>query len=173
MMKIMNNSQMSIKKDNLIPIESNELFPKSQEFIAAINTSEMKNYMANQVHEQITKNLIQPSLNPPLKNLNEKVENLLEEQIKQYESANNELQKQLTEAQLQLKQLNDKESSQNLYIKELKADLKEESLKRELAENKLSTKDWKTAVIAFIFAVVVLAIEHWKDIYDFILSLIE
>jgi len=31
----------------------------------------------------------------------------------------------------ELKQLNDKNSSQNLYIKELHADLKEESLKKE------------------------------------------
>ena len=97
---------------------------------------------------------------------------LLEEQIRQYKDANNELKKQLEETRFQLKQLNDKESSQNLYIKELKADLREESLKRELAEGELNAKDWKLAFVALGSALLVLAVEHWQSIYKFILSLI-
>jgi len=88
------------------------------------------------------------------------------------EKSNAELQAKLDKSNFELKQLNDKNSSQNLYIKELQADLKEESLKREVAENKLSSKDWKTAFISLSTGIFVLAVEHWKDIYDFILSLI-
>ena len=79
---------------------------------------------------------------------------------------------QLDYSNTQLKQANDKISSQNLYIKELKSDLKEETEKRVIAEDKLGSKDWKTALISFGFALLVLIIEHWKDILTFILSLI-
>jgi len=71
-----------------------------------------------------------------------------------------------------LQQLNDKDSIQVGELKQLRANLKEESLKRELAESKLSAKDWKTAFIALGTAILVLTVEHWKDIYDFILFLI-
>ena len=60
----------------------------------------------------------------------------------------------MDDAYIQLRQLNDKASSQNLYIKELKTDLKEESLKRELAENKVSAKDWKVALIAGVIGLI-------------------
>lgn len=60
------------------------------------------------------------------------------------------LQESLDSAKFEIKQLNDKNASQNLYIKELKADLKEEALKRKLAESKVSAKDWKVALIAGI-----------------------
>lgn len=83
-----------------------------------------------------------------------------------------ELSEQLDYSNTQLKQANDKISSQNLYIKELKSDLKEETEKRVVAENKLGSKDWKTALISFGFALLVLIIEHWKDILTFILFLI-
>lgn len=130
------------------------------------------NYIAYKAQQQIMDNLVQPVSDVPSINPNEKMKFLLEEQLKQYKLMNSELHQKLEYAQLQLKQLNDKESSQNLYIKELKADLKEESLKRELAENKLSFKDRKLIMVSFLTAVVVLAIEHWKDIYVFILYLI-
>lgn len=145
---------------------------KDQQFGEIMQTSEMINYTANKMHKQMIENLTKPDLDIPFRNPNERMESLLEEQLKQYETANKDLCKQLEEAQLQLKQLNDKEVSQNLYIKELKADLQTESLKRELAENKLSSKDWKTIVISFFVAVTVLMIEHWKDVYNFILYLI-
>lgn len=81
------------------------------------------------------------------------------------------MQNQLNDSKIQLKQANDKISSQNLYIKELKADLKEEIENRALAENKLNSKDWKTAIIALMFSLIVLGIEHWKDIINLISSL--
>lgn len=77
----------------------------------------------------------------------------------------------MSDSKIQLKQANDKISSQNLYIKELKADLKEEIENRTLAENKLNSKDWKTAIIALMFSLIVLGIEHWKDIINLISSL--
>lgn len=58
------------------------------------------------------------------------------------------LQESLDLAKVEIKQLNDKNASQNLYIKELKADLQEQSLQRELAETKVSAKDWKIALIS-------------------------
>lgn len=159
--------------DNYTPMNLTPDFEeKVKQFTELMQAPEIMNYTANKAEEQIFGNLSEPLIDIPFRNPNEKMESLLEEQLKQYETANKDLHKQLEEAQLQLKQLNDKESSQNLYIKELKADLQMESLKRELAENKLSSKDWKTAFIALIAALFVLSVEHWKDIYNFILSLI-
>ena len=142
----------------LIPIE---LDPKIEQLSQIMNTPEMKNYAALKVQQQIKDNLAQPVLDIPIRNPNEKMESLLEEQLKQQESANVELKQQLEDAQLQLKQLNDKEASQNLYIKELKAELQTESMKRELAENKLSSKDWKVALIAGVIGLITGLICAW------------
>ena len=142
----------------LIPIE---LDPKIEQLSQIMNTPEMKDYAALKVQQQIKDNLAQPVLDIPIRNPNEKMESLLEEQLKQQESANVELKQQLEDAQLQLKQLNDKEASQNLYIKELKAELQTESMKRELAENKLSSKDWKVALIAGVIGLITGLICAW------------
>ena len=75
---------------------------------------------------------------------------------------------QLDKAYVQLKQLNDKESVQNQQIKELRADLEQESLKRELAETKLSSKDWKLALISGAIGLIVGIICAW---YGFSLTL--
>lgn len=135
--------------NNFTPITLTPDFEaKVQQFTELMQTPEMINYTAKKAEEQIFGNLSELLTDIPFRNPNEKMESLLEEQLKQYETANKDLHKQIEEAQLQLKQLNDKETSQNLYIKELKSDLQVESLKRELAENKLSSKDWKVALIA-------------------------
>lgn len=55
---------------------------------------------------------------------------------------------------VQLKQLNDKTSSQTQQIKYLKRDLKEEREKRTEVENKLSQKDWKNFLLNIIACVV-------------------
>ena len=122
--------------------------------------------------QPLRQNYIQPLQPPPVSKLDE-TNKLLSAQLYQSNKENEELHQQLDDMHLQLRQLNDKTSSQTLYIKQLQANLKEEERKHKEAENKLSIKDWKVALIAFISAVVVLTIEHWKDIYDFILSLIE
>lgn len=151
--------------NNYTPINFTPDFEaKVQQFTELMQTPEMINYTANKAEEQIFGNLSEPLTDIPFRNPNEKMESLLEEQLKQYESTNKDLHKQLEEAKLQLKQLNDKESSQNLYIKELKADLQMESLKRELAENKLSSKDWKVALIAGVIGLITGLICAWAGV---------
>lgn len=145
--------------NNLTPIS----IPIPDDFEKLLLSPEIRKHAAIQMQNQILSNMTSQenydfvNINP-----NEKVEGLLAEtneklnqQLLQYESANNELKQQLEYTKQQLKQLNDKESSQNLYIKELKADLREEALKRELAENKLSAKDWKIALISGIIGLIV------------------
>ena len=166
-------------------VDDNLILDKKPAILTDPNTQK---YMASIMQQQIMHNITPPP-KPDfiIKNPNEKTERLLEEannksekQIKLLEEklqsekeSNIELQNKLDGTYIQLRQLNDKESSQNLYIKELKADLKVASLQKEIAESKLSTKDWKTAFIALVSALFVLAIEHWKDIYNFIISLVE
>lgn len=134
----------------LIPVENN--FSDDQ-----INQmrEHMDIYGSIMIQEQIMKNIVPNIQDMPLHNPNEKLESLTEDEI------------------LQTKQLNDKISSQNFYIKQSQADLKEEFNNRAVAEKKLSSKDWKLVLLALISALTTLAIEHWKDIYNFILSLIE
>lgn len=144
--------------NNLTPITT--LIPDNFEKI--LIDPEIQKYAAIQMQNQIIDNMTSQERYDFVRiNPNEKVEGLLAEtneklnqQLLQYESANNELKQQLEYAKQQFKQLNDKESSQNLYIKELKADLREESIKRELAENKLSAKDWKLALISGVIGLI-------------------
>ena len=115
----------------------------------------IKNNGSSIIQEQIMKNIEPNNINDvSLRNPNEKLESLTEDEI------------------LQTKQLNDKIASQTLYIKQLKAEIKDESDKRAIAENKRSVKHWKLVFLALISAFTTLTIEHWKDIYNFILSLI-
>lgn len=131
----------------------------AENFAKMIMTPEMQNHMAIQAQENIKKSLkSQINLDIDIKNPNQKVENLLaetNEKLEQQILINQDLQKQVDEAQLQLKQPNDKESSQKLYIKELKADLKEETERRIKAENTLSPKDLKLMLISFISGIIV------------------
>lgn len=144
--------EMQVLPENLIPIPT----PIPDNFEKILLDPEIQKHAAIQMQNQIINNITSQERYDFVRiNPNEKVEGLLAEtneklnqQLLQYESANNELRQQLEYAKQQLKQLNDKESSQNLYIKELKADLKEETIKRELAENKLSAKDWKVALLS-------------------------
>lgn len=137
---------------------------QSQKLSKIINSAEYENYTADKMKEQIYKSLKQNNI--------PNFENPIVTELKTANSKIDELSEQLDYSNTQLKQANDKISSQNLYIKELKSDLKEETEKRVIAENKLGSKDWKTALISFGFALLVLIIEHWKDILTFILSLI-
>lgn len=143
------------------PLLSDEQMQKASE---TINSPEYQNYATSQIKEQAYKNLKQSNI-PDF-------ENPVVTELKTTNSKIDELSEQLDYSNIQLKQANDKISSQNLYIKELKSDLKEETEKRVVAENKLGSKDWKTALISFGFALLVLIIEHWKDILTFIQFLI-
>ncbi len=143
------------------PLLSDEQMQKASE---TINSPEYQNYVASQIKEQTYKNLKQNNI-PDF-------ENPVVTELKTTNSKIDELSEQLDYSNIQLKQANDKISSQNLYIKELKSDLREETEKRVVAENKLDSKDWKTALISYGFALLVLIIEHWKDILTFIQFLI-
>lgn len=110
---------------------------QEEQFIKAMNYSEYTNFTANKVQEQINKNLgLNKTIQQP-KNL------MIEKQIETnelIESTNKqllELQNQLNDSRIQLKQANDKIASQTLVIKQLKADLKEESNKA----NKVPSKN--------------------------------
>lgn len=157
-----------------------EIPNKYKQLAKQINTPEMQSYLANQTRKQFYDSLSNNTVKDiSYRNPNEGVEQLLEEgnskqdqQIEVLMRFNSELQTKLDDAYIQLKQLNDKDAIQTGQIKELRADLREESLRRELAETKLNIKDWKVALIALGGALIALGIEHWKDIYDFILSLI-
>lgn len=122
--------------------------------------------------QYIQQNYVQQLPSQPVSKL-EEINKLLSAQLYQSNQENEELHKRLDDMYTQLRQLNDKSSEQKLYIKQLEYNFKQEERKRKEAEDKISIKDWKIALIAFISAITVLAIEHWKDIYNFILSLIE
>ena len=92
--------------------------------------------------------------NIPLRNPLKNIEELQQQQLDEAKATNQILQEELNKAYDQLRQLNDKEASQNLYIKELKAGLKDEIQKREVAEKELSSKDWKIIFFSFLSAVV-------------------
>lgn len=142
-----------------------------QDMSKMFNSQEYQNYAAYQVQEQIRQNLgLDKNMQFP-KNQMVKEQERTNELISQANDQILKLQNQLNDSKIQLKQANDKISSQNLYIKELKADLKEEIKNRALVENKLNSKDWKTALIALMFSLIVLGIEHCKDIINFISSL--
>ena len=125
----------------LTPVE----YPDEQmkKFSEMMNSQQYQNYAANQMKEQLYKNL----------GFNEKPEQtknvMVEKQSetnKLLESTNEqilELQNQLKDSKVQLKQANDKIASQTLIIKQLKADLKDESEKA----GKISFKDIKLAII--------------------------
>lgn len=80
--------------------------------------------------------------------------NLLREQLQQSESMNKVYLQRIDELEKQARQLNDKEAYQTMYIKELKADLKEEMERRVNAESKLSSKDLKLSTVSLVIGVV-------------------
>ena len=92
--------------------------------------------------------------NIPFKNPLNSIEELQQQQLDEAKATNQILREELNKAYTQLKQLNDKEASQTLYIKELKADLKDEIQKREAAEKELSSKDWKIIFFSFLSAII-------------------
>lgn len=155
----MNNVKTDEPTLKTISLDGVELTPvnvfgnkeQEEQFIKAINSSEYTNFTANKVQEQINKNL---GLN---KNIQQPKNLMIEKQIETnelIESTNKqllELQNQLNDSRIQLKQANDKIASQTLVIKQLKADLKEENDKA----NKISSKDWKSWIIGGIIGALV------------------
>ena len=130
----MSNPKPILTKDGV------ELTPVEQEFsdeqVKQIGEY-MQTHCTSMIQEQIMRSITPDNIKDvPLLNPNEKLESLTEDEI------------------LQTKQLNDKISSQNLYIKQSQADLKEEFNKRAIAEDTLSVKDWKLAIISGIIGLI-------------------
>lgn len=156
-------------EDNFVKIPDN-IALKGLDVI--LTNPDTQNYMANMMQQQIIQNVVKPpKVDYEIRNSHEKTEQLLEQandkydkQIELLEKSNAELQTKLDKSNFELKQLNDKNSSQNLYIKKLQADLKEESLKRKLAESKLSSKDWKIALISGVIGLITGLICAWVGI---------
>lgn len=127
-------------------------YPDEQmkKFSEMMNSPQYQNYAANQMREQLYKNLGFDEKPEQPKNV------MLEKQFETNEllEVTNEqileLQNQLKDSKVQLKQANDKLASQTLVIKQLKADLKEQSEKA----GKISVKDLVLILIGAILGAV-------------------
>ena len=141
-----------------------------------LNVDNTRKFLENMSEKTLHPTFTEPSVyNIEVKSPHAKTEQLLEEANEKYDvqisllqeklqverDSNTELQIKLDKSNFELKQLNDKISAQNLYIKQLKADLKNESLQREIAETKLNAKDWKTAFVGLLAGLIVLCVEHF------------
>ena len=160
---------------NIIPQgESIIIHDKTKDFIMS---DEFKSYSANRMQDHLASLVKIPNYPNMVKTKAEQDKHLtdrMDNTNKLLEESNqkiSDLQLKLEESYEQLGQANDKIAIQTSSIESLKSDLKTESLKREVAEGKLSGKDWKTAFIALSTGVVILGIEHLRAIYEFILSL--
>ncbi len=125
----------------LTPVE----YPDEQmkKFSEMMNSPQYQNYAANQMKEQLYKNLGFNEKPEQPKNVMVGKQSETNELIEFMNEQILELQNQLKDSKIQLKQANDKLASQTLVIKQLKADLKEESEKT----GKISIKDIKLAII--------------------------
>lgn len=133
----------------LTPIE----YPDEQmkKFSEMMNSPKYQNYAANQMQEQLYKNLGFDKKSKQPKNVMVEKQSETNELLESTNEQILELQNQLKDSKIQLKQANDKLASQTLVIKQLKADLKEENEKA----GKISSKDWKGYLISGIIGLVV------------------
>ena len=133
----------------LTPVEyPDEQMKKISEMM---NSSQYQNYAANQMQEQLYKNLGFDKKPEQPKNVMVEKQSETNELLETTNEQILELQNQLKDSKVQLKQANDKLASQTLVIKQLKADLKEESEKA----GKISVKDWMGYLISGIIGLVV------------------
>lgn len=160
---------------NIIPQgESIIIHDKTKDFILS---DEFKNYSANRMQDNMASLVKVPNYPNMLKTKAEQDKHLtdrMDNTNKLLEESNqkiSELQSKLEESYAQLQEANNKIESQTSVIEKLRMNLEIASLKYEIAEGKLSGKDWKSAFIALLTGVVILGIEHWNAIYNFILSL--
>lgn len=149
------SEEFILKKENLV---LTQLSPQQQAFVDKMSeTTNMHTFVhqpSYNFQKQFDETMALVSTpaeraKPITDRLDKQIE-ILGNQLQQAETTNAELQAKLEKANFELKQLNDKSSSQNLYIKELKADLKEEMERRIKAEDTISPKDWKMAIISLV-----------------------
>lgn len=143
------------KSDSILTKAQSDMLSAFQGFdMLKIQQVDMRpSYVKNMNNMQNVKVLTSEERAKPITDRLDKEIEILEKQLQQAESTNSDLQDKLDKSNFELKQLNDKVSSQTYYIKELKADLKEETERRIKAEDKLSSKDWKLALISFVVGV--------------------
>lgn len=152
---------------NLTPIEIPEQY---KQIGKQLSTPEMKSYLANQTREQLYDNLSNNTVKDiPYRNPNEGVEQLLQENNQTNHSIHYESMK--TNAQLTtLLKVIDSQTDEIERLKSINQELqKVNNVLKE--ERKHSTRN--TVIWTIVTGVILLCIEHWKDIYNFILSLIK
>ena len=121
-----------------------------KKFSEMMNSPQYQNYAANQMKEQLYKNLGFNKKPEQPKNVMVEKQSETNELIEFTNEQILELQNQLKDSKVQLEQANDKLTSQTLVIKQLKADLKEESEKA----GKISVKDLVLILIGAILGAV-------------------
>lgn len=132
----------------LTPVEDPD--EQMKKFSEMMNSPQYQNYTANQMQEQLYKNLGFNEKPKQPKNVMVEKQSETNELLESTNEQILELQNQLKDSKVQLKQANDKLASQTLVIKQLKADLKEESEKA----GKISIKDWVLILIGAILGAV-------------------
>lgn len=127
-------------------------YPDEQmkKFSEMMNSPQYQNYAANQMQEQLYKNLGFDKKPDQPKNVMVEKQSKTNELLESTNEQILELQNQLKDSKVQLKQANDKLASQTLVIKQLKADMKEESEKA----GKISVKDLVLILIGAILGAV-------------------
>lgn len=123
---------------------------KMEKLSEMINSPQYQDYTANQMKEQLYKNLGFNEKPKQPKNVMVEKQSETNELLEATNEQILELQNQLKDSKVQLKQANDKLASQTLVIKQLKANLKEESEKA----GKISIKDWVLILIGAILGAV-------------------
>lgn len=152
----------------------NQDFSKAKSILMS---EEFQNYSSNLMQEQLSNMIKVPDYSNLFKTREEMDKHLTDRMdntnqlLKESNQRISELQSELEKSYEQLQQANDKMAIQTSSIKNLEDNLKIESLKREAAEGKLSGKDWKTAFVGLACTLIVLGIEHWRTVLNFILSL--
>lgn len=144
---------------------------QEKQLMDSINLPESQNYFANKMQEDIYKNLdiFNELENIPYRNPNEKAEQLLEEGNQTHHSIHYETKK--TNAQLTtLLNIIDSQTDELNKLKSINQEL--QNVNNVLEEDKKHANR-NSVVYPILTGVVLLLIEHWKDIYNFILSLIK
>lgn len=145
----MNTKEIKLADGKILtPVEyPDEQMKKLSEMM---NSPQYQNYAANQMKEQLYKNLGFNEKPEQPKNVMVEKQSETNELLEATNEQILELQNQLKDSKVQLKQANDKLASQTLVIKQLKADLKDESKKA----SKVSVKDLVLILIGAILGAV-------------------
>ena len=147
-----------------------EIPDKYKQLAKQINTPEMQSYLANQTRKQFYDSLSNNTVKDiSYRNPNEGVEQLLEEGNQTGHSIHYESMKTNAQLTTLLKVIN----SQTDEIERLKFINQELQKVNNVLEEERTHSTRNTVIWTIVTGVILLCIEHWKDIYNFILSLIK